>query len=40
MVEQAAIDERQEHKERNMIMDLLHELQKRREEERRMKQES
>ena len=28
MIEHAAIDERQEHKERNMIKDLLRELQK------------
>ena len=33
MVEQAAIDERQEHKERSMIKNLLHQRQKKREEE-------
>ena len=33
MVEAAAIDERQEQKERSMIRDLLEQLQKRREEE-------
>ena len=33
MVGQAAIDERQEHKERSMIKDLLNQLEKRREEE-------
>ena len=33
MVEQAVIDERQEHKERSMLKDLPRQLQKRREEE-------
>ena len=33
MIELAAIDERQEHKERSMLKDLLHQVQKRREEE-------
>ena len=33
MVEQAAIDEKQEHKERNMLKDLLQQLQKEREED-------
>ena len=33
MVEQAAVDERQEHKERSMLKDLLQQLQKEREEE-------
>ena len=34
MIEVAALDERQEHKERRMLKDLLHQLQKRREEAR------
>ena len=33
MIELAATDERQEHKERSLLKDLLHQLQKRREEE-------